>query len=324
MVGDYMISVIIPDYNGEKYLDSCIESVVNQSFADIQIILVDDGSVDGSWNIIDEWRKKDHRILAIHQENSGVSIARNRGLELSNGEYITFIDCDDTIDPLMYEHMYGLSDNGTVDIIHCAYTKIDKNNVIHKIGGSMRQVLQTGEEANRCLLSGFMFTGSVCTKLFKNSIVSNLRFDGSLKANEDVLFDYLAFKKSKRVIFTDACLYNYYERVSSSCKTMGSIKSSEDCAKVEQIIWNSEKNTQLRVPALNKCFMAYSILYRTYLFAEDVRRKNCERIISTLPVSELTVSTKYRINYIIMLRIPHIYKQFYSIYNKIRKPNWDL
>ena len=93
-----MISVIIPVYNVESYLDECIQSVVNQSYSDWECILVDDGSTDGSGDICDEWARKDKRIRFVHQENRGVSRARNRGIEESNGEYITFVDSDDWLD----------------------------------------------------------------------------------------------------------------------------------------------------------------------------------------------------------------------------------
>ena len=124
MEQDYLISIIIPVYNVEKYLRKCLDSIINQTYKKLEIILIDDGSTDNSGKICEEYAKKDDRIIVIHKENAGVSSARNRGIELANGKYIGFIDSDDWIEENMYETLYQNLLQFDVDISMCNYSII--------------------------------------------------------------------------------------------------------------------------------------------------------------------------------------------------------
>ena len=120
-----VVSIIIPVYNVEKYLEKCINSVLEQTFKDIKIILVDDGSTDNCGEICEKFKKIDSRIIVIHQENQGVSAARNTGISVSTGEYIGFVDPDDTIKSDMYENLIKYSFNGSIDIVVCKIRTIN-------------------------------------------------------------------------------------------------------------------------------------------------------------------------------------------------------
>ena len=122
-----LISVIVPIYNSEKYLEQCIESIINQKYSNLEIILVNDGSVDGSLKICEKYAKKDNRIKVIDKKNEGVSVARNVGMEVSSGQWISFIDSDDWIDPDMFEKMLAKSKDDDFDVIMCN-CYINKNN----------------------------------------------------------------------------------------------------------------------------------------------------------------------------------------------------
>ena len=125
------ISVIVPVYNVEKYLDKCVESIVNQTYKNLEIILVDDGSTDSCPEICDEWAKKDNRIKVIHKPNGGLSSARNAGMDSMTGSYIQFVDSDDYIKSNMIEVMYGNIIKGDYDVCVCNYSFIDESdNVI--------------------------------------------------------------------------------------------------------------------------------------------------------------------------------------------------
>ena len=115
------LSIIIPVYNTEKYLHRCVDSVLQQNMSDYELILVDDGSTDGSGKICDEYKEKDSRVKVIHTQNQGVSKARNTGLELSSGEYIGFVDADDYIDADMYEKLIEASIDSNADVCCCGY-----------------------------------------------------------------------------------------------------------------------------------------------------------------------------------------------------------
>ena len=123
-----MISVIVPVYKVEKYLRQCIESIQRQTYSDLEIILVDDGSPDGCPAICDEYARNDKRIKVLHQENGGLSVARNVGLDIAKGEYIAFVDSDDYIKENMYEMLYNKIVMEDADLIICSYDKVDENN----------------------------------------------------------------------------------------------------------------------------------------------------------------------------------------------------
>lgn len=119
-----LISIIVPVYNVEKYLDRCIQSIVEQTYRNLEIILVDDGSTDGSEKICDSWAVKDNRIRVIHQNNMGGGAARNAALDVAKGDFIAFVDSDDYISADMYEYLHGLMDNG-FDIAECSYVQVN-------------------------------------------------------------------------------------------------------------------------------------------------------------------------------------------------------
>ena len=121
------ISVIIPVYNTAKYLSKCLDSILNQTLKEIEVIVVNDGSKDNSQELIDVYKEKDDRIVAIQKENGGLSDARNVGIDVANGEFIAFIDSDDYIDLLMFEKMYGLSQKHQAEIVLCDLVKVDEN-----------------------------------------------------------------------------------------------------------------------------------------------------------------------------------------------------
>ena len=120
-----LISVIVPIYNAEKYLNICIQSIVDQTYRNLQIILVDDGSTDLSFEICDNWGEKDSRIKVLHQKNQGAAMAKNQGLDLARGELITFVDSDDCIKKNMYEKLYKLMKNKQCDIVECNYQSFE-------------------------------------------------------------------------------------------------------------------------------------------------------------------------------------------------------
>ena len=121
------ISVIIPVYNTAKYLSKCLDSILNQTLKEIEVIVVNDGSKDNSQELIDAYKEKDGRIVSIQKENGGLSDARNVGIDVANGEFIAFVDSDDYIDLSMFEMMYGLSQKHQAEIVLCDLVKVDEN-----------------------------------------------------------------------------------------------------------------------------------------------------------------------------------------------------
>jgi glycosyltransferase involved in cell wall biosynthesis len=222
-----IISVIIPVYNTVKYLRNSISSVRNQSVPDLEIILVDDGSNDGSGAVCDELEREDCRIKVLHQQNLGVSSARNAGLKEAQGEYITFFDSDDIILENTYECLLSNIEETNAEISMCGMcTKYMDGKEEHLYSTGKRYVL-TGEQALEKFFKGGFFTYSVCTKLFRSYIAKGIQFDINHKINEDKYYFYQALKKAKTVVFEDVGLYFYMKR-ENSASTSGFRSTSFD------------------------------------------------------------------------------------------------
>lgn len=212
------ISIIIPVYNVEKYLCECIDSVLNQTFKDFELILVDDGSTDKSGIICDEYKLKDNRIKVIHQKNSGVSVARNTGISNAKNEYITFIDSDDYIDQTMYEKMSLILEKYKCDVVLCDCNKEFGNHselYTHNIRGGYYNYKQLLVEYYPQLLITknieYPATISNCVMLFKKSILNNeINYEAEIRYSEDWLFGCILMLKCKSFYYMKGeGLYHY-------------------------------------------------------------------------------------------------------------------
>lgn len=214
----YKISVIIPAYNVEKYIYSCMESIVNQTYQNLEIILVDDGSTDNTPALCDSLAQRDSRITVIHKKNGGASSARNAGLEVSTGDYIAFIDADDYIDLDMYEIMLSQIIEYNADAAACGMIR-ESDDGLKEIWGSYDaeieefdrvSLLQKVGEANGIL------PVSPCNKLFKKEIVKNIRFDIRFQYAEDVLFNFLAAEHIEKMVSQNIPRYHYVNNAAST------------------------------------------------------------------------------------------------------------
>ncbi len=218
-LGDDMplISVIVPVYNVEKYLDACIESIVNQTYKELEIILVDDGSPDKCPQMCDEWAKKDSRIKVIHKENGGQGEARNFGMEIAGGEYIGFVDSDDIIRPEMYETMLKEISEHNADMLQCAmfrYSEFPLEKFPDK-GSDISVRVFSNEEAVKHLITDEMITSTCPSVLIKSRIAKNVKFDLGM-INEDVMWIYRALRDSEKIAISSEKLYGYYQRDGST------------------------------------------------------------------------------------------------------------
>ena len=136
-----LVSIIVPIYNVEQYLDRCIESLVTQSYINLEIILIDDGSKDTSGDICDLWAQRDKRIRLVHKENGGLSDARNKGLDIATGDIISFIDSDDYISKYFYEKLINIMEQTDSDIVECQFKKFNENERVNYLNKENLSVL---------------------------------------------------------------------------------------------------------------------------------------------------------------------------------------
>lgn len=214
MTQNPLISVIVPIYNVEDYFDRCVNSLVKQTYKNLEIILVDDGATDSCPLLCDEWAQKDSRIKAIHKVNGGLSDARNAGLEIANGELIVLIDSDDWIDYCAIEKMYERMLADDSDVVSSGVKWVTEDGTLLKdITVLQDAVLDTHSAMSEIIVDG-QLKQHVWNKLYKRELVEDIPFEKG-KYHEDVFWSYQVFGRAKKVSLMKESFYNYVQRSSS-------------------------------------------------------------------------------------------------------------
>lgn len=211
--GNELISIIVPVYNVEQYLEKCVDSIINQTYKNLEIILVDDGATDSSGKLCDELAKIDNRIKVYHKENGGLSDARNYGVEKSTGEYIGFVDSDDYIDAEMYEKLYEAIKKENVDVAECNLKIIYPDREELFTEQNYYNVCTKQEYLEEYLKIEKIF-GSACVRLIKSDIAKKLKFPVG-KLYEDTYYAYGLINVADSYVIMDAPYYNYLMRENS-------------------------------------------------------------------------------------------------------------
>lgn len=322
------ISVIVPVYNCAPYVERCIRSILAQTHTNLEIICVNDGSTDNSGTILEKLACEDARIQVIHQANAGASAARNTGIDAATGELITFVDSDDATEPDMYEILLPYFADENVDIVHCGYKRMYLDGSSKEVNGTGKQVRQARYEAAECLLSGKMFVGSLCNKLFRAHLLAGVRFDTTLAINEDVLANAVLFSKSNESVFLDVGKYLVYERVGSASSVTKELKKISDSVLAAEKMLQVYKGTPTEQTAEERVLSTRIGLYRWYVMnpiADSRRnRKELAKRIELILKNRKDISSRQRINYALMRYAPVLYKLAYEVYDKVRTPNWDV
>lgn len=260
-----LISVVVPVYKVEQYIHRCIDSILNQTYKNLEIILVDDGSPDNCGKICDDYAKKDKRIKVIHKKNGGLSDARNAGIKVATGEYIGFVDSDDWISKNMYEKLYNLFTTNDIEIASCELIKTneikniekekiyDKKVIVYTIDEFMPYYMKTKKNKTYYYAP---------TKLFKKEILDDNQFPSGL-TSEDVVGSYKALLKSKKIAHINYPYYFYYCNTESITGSFS--KKDFDLLKIWDImieITKKEKKEYLEMVKLNRYRIDYTLLMR--------------------------------------------------------------
>ena len=211
---NYSISVIVPIYKVENYLNRCVESIVHQTYHNLEIILVDDGSPDSCPRLCDEWAKKDSRVKVIHKKNGGLSDARNAGMQVATGEYISFIDSDDDIALDFFESLLSVMLKEDSDIAECSVVKFYEDGRMEEFSDDMVVSTFETEAALSGLIAENPFHQYVWNKLYKAETVRGIPFPFG-KLNEDEFWTYQAFGRADRVTVLHKAMYYYFQRSTS-------------------------------------------------------------------------------------------------------------
>lgn len=294
-----LISVIVPIYKVEKYLNTCIDSIINQTYKNLEIILVDDGSPDNCPKICDEYAKKDARIKVIHSENRGVSSARNIGLDNVSGKWVVFIDADDWVDE-NYIYLLLNQIDESVDIICCGYKRVNGNN-IEKVNDDNKTIIYDNIKFIEKLLNVQNGYGFVHTKLIRKSLINNIRFDQNLKVSEDALFNMELARNTKQIKVINKAIYNYRITSESTVKKYDEgyvekyYKAMQMC--YDYIHNNFENNSEMILNINNFIVYHVMLIAVNYCYNPENPNKNKRKLLKDICKIELFNEAIKKSNY---------------------------
>lgn len=291
-----LITIVVPIYKVEQYLENCIQSIIKQTYTNLQIILVDDGSPDNCGKICDEYALKDKRIEVVHQSNAGVSEARNIGISKAKGEYIGFVDSDDYIDENMYEEMYELLKTREADVCICnMYTVVNnKAEKMHEDEGI--QEYNTIQILREILLDK-KIRNYACNKLYKTSLFESIRYPKG-KKYEDIGTTFYVLEKSKKTVVTGEPKYYYL------CREGSIVNSCDEKTVIDymEIVYQRYQYVEKKYPQLyteNRYYLVKILLvaYNDILKLGTVSTE-CRNLYNILYSEAKQIMLKYKENII--------------------------
>ncbi len=317
------LSVIVPVYNmvaGGK-LENCLNSLVNQDVEDMEIIAVDDGSTDKTLDILRTFEKEHKNIKVIHTENFGVCHARNLGIDNASGDFITFIDADDTLKPFALESLLDLISKYNADISAMSRIYLNEDGSV-KVARQDIGVIEIWEGITPLLKHSqdHIAGHSVGEKLFRKELIKDIRFEEGKKVNEDSFFSFECFSKAQRVVFSDVAIYEYYNTETSSSKNGFSDKYLD-------ILYFAEKKAEIirrSFPLLEKYIPSIIIranisillnLCQTYKEKYKALEKECIKTIKN-SLKEFIPTTKLEKRFTFIIK--HNLFSFYKLYSYLK------
>lgn len=321
-----MISVIVPVYNVEKYLRKCVASIVSQTYSDLEIILVDDGSKDSSPQICDELERTDNRIKVIHKENGGLSDARNAGIDIAAGEYLAFIDSDDYIHPQMMEILYKNLKDADADLSVCDFHWIEENEQVEDCVDNST-ALFSGEDILDQIKLQNVITVVAWNKLYKRKLFDNLRYEKG-RYHEDEFMIHHILLRCKKTVYTTCKLYYYIRRSGSITGTVNAKRIIDTLESLEDRI-TAYKDSNLKKYYIDVYKTYISLIPRYYNQLEEskiddykaVQRKLRKKLKDSMSVieKEKLASPKTIIRHRLWLISPSMTERIHSLYKKVRK-----
>lgn len=286
-----LISIIIPVYNTAPYLRRCINSVINQTYKNLEIICIDDGSTDGSELIVDEYAKCDSRVKVVHKQNGGESSARNLGLKMMTGLYVGFLDCDDWIDEEMYETLEQALESESLDMVAASwYKETDLCSQVIRNELPVSNNAFSGQELLRYLYMRDSYRGFayIWDKLYKKEILFNqynqlILFDESLQLGGDVLYLAEVVLNIKKAKYIDKAYYHYNQRSESGCHTKD-ISKLRDWLKAYEIVLEKFNKEHIDENIINyvKRFLVYhssNAVEVAVSLGEEVAKREFQRLM---------------------------------------------
>lgn len=322
-----LVSVIVPVYNVEKFLCKCINSIINQSYKNLEIILINDGSTDNSTSICHEYKKKDCRIKLVEKVNGGLSEARNFGIDISNGAYLSFVDSDDYIHPQMIESMMSKIIEKDADIIVCGHTIVDINGQIQsKVRDNNKTYLYNSAKALNLILEDKNINSFAWDKIYKKILFKNLRYPIG-RTFEDTAFTYKLFQRAKVVIQLNKSYYYYVNRADSLTKDLSPKKKYHNfLAFYERYLFALSNKLDITFlcgeKALKHGMNTLELLILVSNLPTQVSKieliRQMKNILKNINIDSVTDS-QLKLKLKFYLISPKIYEFCYKVFNKIKK-----
>lgn len=279
------ISIIVPVYKAEAFLDRCVSSLVNQTYENIEIILVDDDSPDSCPAMCDAWAQRDSRIKVIHKENNGVSEARTTGVKASSGAYVAFVDSDDWVRLDMYEHLYGLISSGEYEIAACSYALVSDNSEPADTSGEQTHILDFDSRIKHLYDYNLW---SVWGKLYKRELFDESIPKINLTVSEDLLLNYYIFKNCGNIIVSDKQKYFYFRHTDSVMASSVSDTRVKDSLAAYRIIADDmDKNS------LSFCYHSANRIKNDFRLINEIIKQNQSKALYNLVRDDFLSQIKY-------------------------------
>ena len=319
-----LVSIIVPVYNVENYLRECLDSIVAQTYRNIEVILIDDGSKDSSGAICDEYADKDNRIKVIHKENGGVSAARNTGLDIAKGDWISYVDSDDYIESTMIETLICLAKKNDVELAMCSFKDISEcDNVLHE---NDIRIFSKDELIYNYVVrnADYRITEGIWDRIYKRVLVEGLRFKND-RINEDILYTMEVFTRAHKAVYTSEKLYNYRAgrvgNITGKKATINSIKDKIYCSKNSANILRASYNEELAdiFECLHFLEISELLIFNDEKHNKDILDYKCYmKAIVKKVLSYKNVSRKIKAKLLLALINPCLMRISTNLYSKIK------
>lgn len=309
--GDDLISIIVPVYNVENYLKRCLDSIINQTYKNLEIICIDDGSKDSSGKILDKYKLKDKRIKVRHKKNGGLASARNAGIQVATGKYIGFVDSDDYIEPNMFEELYNsiIENNSDISICNFYLDYEDENKIIENVNNDVINAkMEKLEYINKLFRNNY--NCYMCNKLYKAKLIKKLKFDQSILILEDVVYNVDLSQYVNTVSYVDKCLYYYVQR-NTSITHKGNKKVDSNLYYIKGVVndklekYNIESLTYLKLD-----YVRESIIYMNSRKIDKEEKDRINKYIKKYIKQGIFFKKgyfKYKLKAVIALLFPKLY-----------------
>lgn len=322
-----LISIIVPVFNLKNELPRCLDSILAQSYQNIEIIVVDDGSSDNSTEVMRQYAEKDLRMKPVFQENGGVTSARLHGVREASGQWIGFVDGDDEVEPDMYERLLRNAVTYHAEISHCGYQMCFEDGRIHYFHNTGLLAQQDRITALKELLSGERIEPGLCNKLFHKTLFHSLLHDEvvplDIKINEDLLMNFCLFSTANQTVFEDWCPYHYIVRSTSASRAKLNPHKIFDPIKVKEIIRQNvptELHDAAQQAYINTCINTYHALLMEGAEYKDDLRKVHELLVKEVNDFSL-LGRKRQIMASMIVHTPVLYRSIYAVYSRFFKKN---